>query len=422
MKKLKGMMFNIIKKVGERGKNFGKSTKEKKVRKSLSLKESIFSVDNLLTLLNIAFVVGIISLLYYMLLGSSSDNNEDSNITTNGGVAVVAESSINNTPTLSTRDANNVDGMVETTSFRVTSSHMHTALRDHPIKKTHSLKYSNSKDGDFSIEEYLPDFPDLPDMSDLITYEGSVETLKAVVDKKSYKQSDLLIIGDTKIWFGKNSVKINDDDLCMKSKNKLICRLEGVDISNVGIVRQLTKQKIGKIRIGRHKKETWIVVSPNSSYSSNFEIKEVGGREYEEEVVFHKKNSTTNRRTYPARTHSSAVSSTKLSQSRIKHWSDSDGLYLGSEFVATFKRDRVTLERGSCELENSKWVCTIPNKKVQWEDVSQKIRYMNSIVSVRLNLDPHTKRDTRVIITPKYGYHAVKKRVNGKEVLVFEHK
>ena len=402
MEKLKKIIFNIKEKLMQRINNLENSNKEKK--------DTIFSIENLITIFFLLFLIGGIYLFNSIFLGDSQDNNN----TTDSMVAVVAENSIK-TSTNPIVDNNNDDDNYENISHRVSNSHIRASLREHPIKN------SRPKKGEFSITEYIPDMPDIPNVSDLITYEGTVETIKAVVDRKSYKQSDLLIIGDTKIWFGRNSIKINEDELCIKNKNKLICRLEGIDVSNRGIVRQLTKQKIGKIRIGRHKKETWIVISPNSSYSNDFEIKEVSGKEYEEEIVFHKKYHNTNRRVSPTHiTHSSTINNTTISKSRVKHWNDSDGLYLGSDFVATFKRDRVTLERGSCNIENGKWICTIPNKKVQWEDISQKIRYLNAIESVKLNPDSLTKRDARVIITLKYGHKAVKKIVNKKEVLIFE--
>ncbi len=415
MEKLKDIIVKIKEKVIQRSNSFENSNKEEKDSILSKLEKSIFSIDNLITLLFLIFVVGGIYLFNHIFLGASGDNQK----TTDSGGAVVAVATENPTqtpiPPIADEENYNINKVVS-------NSYIRTPLRDSPIKSSHPKK------GDFSIKEYLPELPDMPDMpnipdvSNLITYNGSVETIKAVVDKKSYRQSDLLIIGDIKIWFGRDSIKINEDELCIKNKNKLICRLEGVDVSNIGIVRQLTKQRIGKIRIGRHKKETWIVITPDSSYSNSFGIREVSGKEYEEEIVFHKKHSTkhtTERKVSPTHTTHHTVNS-NISKSKVKHWNDSDGLYLGGDFVATFKSDRVTLERGSCNIENGKWICTIPNKKVQWEDISPKIRHLNAIASVKLNLDSHTKRDARVIITLKDGYRAVKKIVNKKEVLVFE--
>jgi len=402
MENLKNKILNFKEKLIKRSNNLQNYNKEKKDKTFFKPTESIFSIENLITLLFLIFLIGGIYLFTHIVIGDSGD---DTNTTDNiGAVAVESSTDISSEP---------IDEVI--TSKRITTSHLCASLREVPIKNNHP-----KKELDLSIEEYLPELPDMPDISKLMTYEGEVETVKAVVDKKSYKQSDLLIIGDTKIWFGRNSIKLNEDELCIKAKNKLICRLEGIDVPNIRIVRQLTKQKIGKIRIGRHKKETWIVISPNSSYSNNFEIREVSGREYEEEIVFHKKYHTTNRRVSPpAETHTRATS-TSLSQSKVKQWNDADGLYLDNEFIATFKEDRVTLERGSCNMENGKWICTIPNKKVQWEDITQKIKHLNAIESVKLNLDSRTKQDARVIITLKPWYRAVKRIVNGKEILIFE--
>ena len=105
----------------------------------------------------------------------------------------------------------------------------------------------------------------------------------------------------------------------------------------------------------------------------------------------------------------------------IKNWTDSDGLYLGKKLVVNFKKDRITLNIGSCkQFSGGKWVCIIPKYKIGgYMNITNKLKKQGFAKKIVLNTQKKNAT-VRVIITLKEGYQALKERVNGKQVLVFK--
>jgi len=257
-----------------------------------------------------------------------------------------------------------------------------------------------------------------------------IETIKIKISKINIT-NDLLIFDKAKIWFGEKDIKTTKEcyfiEDFIQNKNKFICKLK-MDVYNPDIVNQLTKIKFGKVEIGRHKTETHIVVTINDNYKFK-KRNRIENQEYTEEIIFTEKNNVNNikkeeEEEFPTQENEDKKKVVNLIKQevkpwQIKHWSDSDGLYLSNDFILTFKKDRITLNNGSCTTRGIKLVCVIPHKKIkEFKDITSKVIHQEFAEEIVLNIDG-SNNNVRVVITLKEGYRVDKKEKNGKKVFVF---
>jgi len=227
------------------------------------------------------------------------------------------------------------------------------------------------------------------------------------LDTTQYKQSDMLTIDKMKIWFSKDKIMSTQScfgTLVHTDKKVIRCKIKK-HITNPEIVKGLTKPKFAKrIKIGWHKElgESHIVISLNSDYKF-VEVKRVNAPDHVEDVVFKK--------------------IVKLSKPRVKHWSDGDALYLDDSLI-TFKKDAITLtdKNASCIEDGNRWICKILDKRVNYKDITSKLKKQEFAKSVELS-SYNSKESARVVVTLKDEYSLLSNiTVNGNRVLRFHKK
>jgi len=397
------------------------------------IKEKNNSSENkiLLSLIGV-LVLGIGYLLY------SDDNNTTTTVATNNTTAPVAikNNDINKTtPNLVTKNTS-VNNTPTPPKEKIAEPVATTIEKEIPVSQEEPSSKVN-----YTYTQHTPHKRDIPkktqphkrltkNQSAKTTHRTKkhknienpkIETIKIKISKNNIK-NDLLIFNKAKIWFGEKDIKTTKEcyfkENIIQNKNKFICKLK-MDVSNPDIVNQLTKIKFGKVEIGRHKTETHIVVTINDNYKLK-KRNRIENQEYTEEIIFTEKNNVNNikkEKEFP--TQENEDKKKVINKQEVKHWSDSDGLFLSNNFILTFKKDRITLNNGSCTTRGIKLVCVIPHKKIkEFKDITSKVIHQEFAEEIVLNIDG-SNNNVRVVITLKEGYRVVKKEKNGKKVFVF---
>ena len=240
----------------------------------------------------------------------------------------------------------------------------------------------------------------------------TVPKINVILDTTSYDDSDILIMDDMKIFFSENKIMSTEScfgTLINTNKTILRCKIKK-QIVNPELLEQLVKQKFAKtIEIGWHPKiqESHIVVKLNSDYTF-VEIKKVIAPDHVEDIVFKKTIEEPIKQ------------KVELIQPEVKHWSDSDALYL-DDVLITFKRDKITLtgKGSSCHQEGNKWVCLVVNKRVNYENITDKLKKQEFADIIELS-SYNSNENTRILITLKENYAvSSNKTVNKNCVLSF---
>ena len=242
----------------------------------------------------------------------------------------------------------------------------------------------------------------------------NVPKSKIILDTTSYTKSDILIIDDMKIWFSED--KIMSTKRCfgtlLNTEQKTIrCKLKK-QIINPTIVDGLLKQKFAQtIKIGWHEKsqESHIVLKINNNYKF-IKVEEVNAPDHVEDVIFEKiEKDKVEKEVNPI-------------TPKIKHWDDSDALYLEDTLI-TFKKDKITLrgEDSSCHQEGNKWICLVLNKAVNYENITTKLLRQEFAEKIELNSDL-SKQNTRIVVTLKKGYELLKNSLVNENCVLSFHK